>query len=94
MDKQISHLITESCKKCGIDYKSCNPNFVNFTNDAQLLGQLYKDLIDIAGKLEEISQRHNDCGLNIALEKAIASISEIDHDLVRVATQIREEEKC
>ena len=94
MDKNISHLIVESCKKCGIEYTSCNPNFVTFTNDVQKLGQLYKDLIDIAGQLAEISQRHNDCGLNVALEKAIASISEIDHDLVRVATQIREEEKC
>jgi len=94
MDKNISHIIDESCKKCGIDYKSCNPNYVVFTNDAQKLVQLYKDLIDIAGQLGEIAQRHNICGLNLELEKAIVQINSIDHDLIRLATQIREEEKC
>jgi hypothetical protein len=94
MDKQISHLISESCKKCGIDYKSINPNYITFTNDAQQLVQLYKDLIQIAGKLGEIAQRHNICGLGVALEKAILKINELDHDLIRLATKIREEEQC
>jgi hypothetical protein len=94
MDKNISYNITEACKKCGIEYKSVNPNFVTFTNDAQLLGQLYKDLIEIAGKLGEISHRHDNCGLNVELEKTIAKIGEIDHDLVKLATKILEEEKC
>ena len=94
MDKQISHLISESCKKCGIDYKSINPNYITFTNDAQQLVQLYKDLIQIAGKLGEIAQRHNICGLGVVLEKEILKINEIDHDLIRLATEIRKEEKC
>jgi hypothetical protein len=94
LDKNISHIIDESCKKCGIDYKSINPNYITFTNDAQQLVQLYKDLIQIAGKLGEIAQRHNICGLDVALEKEILKINEIDHDLIRLATEIRKEEKC
>ena len=94
MDKNISHLITESCKKCGIDYKSCNPNFINFTNDAQQLVQLYKDLQQIAGKLIEISERHNIPALKEMLKFDIDQINAIDHDLIRLSAKIREEEKC
>ena len=94
MDKNISHIIDESCKKCGINYKSCNPNYITFTNDAQQLVQLYKDLIQIAGKLGEIAQRHNICGLGVVLEKEILKINEIEHELIRLATKIREEEQC
>lgn len=90
MDKQISHLIIESCKKCGIDYKSCNPNFINFTNDAQKLVQLYKDLQQIASKLEEISERH----IVPSLKLDIVELTTIDHDLIRLAMKIKEEEKC
>jgi hypothetical protein len=90
MDKNISHIITESCKKCGIAYKSCNPNFINFTNDAQQLVQLYKDLQQIAAKLIEISERHDIPELKID----IFNLNCIDHDLIRLANKIEEEEKC
>lgn len=90
MDKNISHIVSESCKKCGIDYKSINPNYVYFTSDAQLLVQLYKDLQQIAGKLEEISERHDVPGLKVD----IIELTTIDHDLIRLAQKIREEEKC
>jgi tRNA G26 N,N-dimethylase Trm1 len=94
MDKNISHIIDESCKKCGIDYKSINPNYITFTNDAQQLVQLYKDLLQIAGKLGEIAQRHDICGLGVVIEKEILKINAIDHDLIRLASKIRKEEKC
>jgi hypothetical protein len=87
-------LIIESCKKCGIDYKSCNPNFINFTNDAQQLVQLYKDLQQIAGKLIEISERHNIPALKEMLKFDIDQIEAIDHDLIRLANKIKEEEQC
>jgi len=90
MDKNISHLVSEACKRAGIDYKSCNPNYVDFTNDAQLLGQIYRDLLEIAEKLTEISERHSIPELKLDISK----IQAIDHDLVRVATKIREEEEC
>mgnify|MGYP001320336006 CR=1 FL=1 len=94
MDKQISNLIIESCKKQGINYKSINPNYVTFTSDAQLLVQLYKDLQQIAGKLVEISERHNIPALKEMLKFDIDQIEAVDHDLVRLASKIREEEKC
>ena len=94
MDKNISHLITESCKKCGIDYKSTNPNFINFTNDAQQLVQLYKDLQQIAGKLIEISERHDIPALKEMIDFDIDQINAIDHDLIRLAAKLKEEEKC
>ena len=94
MDKQISHLITESCKKYGIDYKSINPNYVTFSNDAQLLGQLYRDLLEIVDKLQEIGERHNIEGLKKILSKDIYDLCNIDHDLIHLANVIREEKKC
>ena len=94
MDKNISHLIIESCKKCGIDYKSINPNFINFTNDAQQLVQLYKDLQQIAGKLVEISERHSIPALREMIKFDIDQINAIDHDLIRLSAKIKEEEKC
>jgi len=90
LDKNISHIIDESCKKCGINYKSCNPNYVNFINDAQQLVQLYKDLQQIAAKLEEISERHDVPGLKVD----IVELTTIDHDLIRSAMKLKEEEKC
>ena len=94
MDKNISYQITESCKKCGIKYKSCNPNFIYFTNDAQQLVQLYKDLQQIAGKLVEISERHSIPELKEMLKFDIDQIEAIDHDLIRLSVKIKEEEKC
>lgn len=92
MDKNISHQITESCKKLGINYKSCNPNYVEFNNDAQLLVQLYKDLFEIADKLDEISLRHDIPGLKEMIRLEIEKINDIDHDLIRLAQKIKEEQ--
>ena len=87
MDKNISHLVSESCKKNGIEYKSINPNYVIFTNDAQQLVQLYKDLQQIAAKLVEISEKHNIPELKID----IFQLNSIDHDLIRLAQKLKEE---
>jgi nicotinamide mononucleotide adenylyltransferase len=94
MDKNISHIIDESCKKCGIDYKSINPNYITFTNDAQQLIQLYKDLQQIADKLIDISERHNIPELKEMIKFDIDQIDAVDHDLIRLAQKIKEEEKC
>ena len=90
MDKIISHNIIESCKKLGIPYHSCNPNYLEFSNDAQLLGQLYKDLIEIAGKLKEISERHHINGWDKLLRKDIKLILNTEHDLVKLAKKLKE----
>lgn len=94
MDKNISNLVVESCKKCGIQYSSINPNYVTFTTDAQLLVQLYKDLKQIIDKLDDISSRHDIPELKEMIKFDIDQIEAIDHDLIRLSTKIREKEKC
>ena len=89
MDKQISNSIVEVCKKLGIDYKSVNPNYINFSNDAQLLAQLYKDLQQIAGKLVEISDRHDIPELKEMIKFDIDQIESVDHDLIRLAKRLK-----
>ena len=89
MDKNISNIIIETCKKEGIQYKSCNPNYVEFTNDAQLLGQLYRDLIEIGAKLHEIAERHDIPELREMIKFDIDQLEAIDHDLVRMATKLK-----
>ena len=91
MDKQISHVIVETCKKLGINYKSCNPNYIEFYSDAQILGQLYKDLLEIAGRLQEISERHQIKELNQLLTDDIYALERIEHDLVKLSQKLKEE---
>jgi molybdenum-dependent DNA-binding transcriptional regulator ModE len=93
MDKNISHNISETCKKLGIDYKSCNPNYVEFTNDAQQLVQLYKDIQQIVYKLDEISLRHNIPALKEMIKFDIDQLNAIDHDLIRLSSKLIDEEK-
>lgn len=91
MDKQISNNIVESCKKLGIEYHSINPNYVEFISDAQQLGQIYRDLKEIASKLQTISERHEIDNIGKFLQKEIKSIEIIDHDLIKLATKLKNE---
>jgi L-2-hydroxyglutarate oxidase LhgO len=92
MDKAISNNIVEVCKEYGIDYKSINPNYVNFTNDAQRLVQLYKDLQQIEAKLLEIAERNDIPELKTLMRLDVESLAKIDHDLVRFARKLKEKE--
>jgi len=92
MDKIISHNIVETCKKLGIPYKSCNVNYIEYYSDAQELGQIYKDLLEITGKLQEISERHHIKGWDKLLKKDIKLILYIEHDLVKLAHKLNKEE--
>ncbi len=93
MDKNISNIISETCKKEGINYKSCNPNYIYFHSDAQQLVQLYRDLQQIIGKLYEISERHDIPELKEMINVDIENLCRIDHDLVKLATKMKEESK-
>ena len=90
MDKKITHIIAEVCKKEGIPFKSVNPNYIVFTNDAQQLVQLYRDLVEIAGKLQEISDRHDIPELKQVLKFDIKMLDKIDHNLVKLARKLKE----
>jgi len=91
VDKNISNIIVETCKKENIPYKSCNPNYVTFNSDAQLLGQLYRDLIEIGAKLSEIAERHDIPLLREMIKFDIEQLEAIDHDLVRMSNKLKEE---
>lgn len=93
MDKQISHNIAEACKKLGIDYKSCNPNYVEYYTDAQELGQIYRDLKEIAAKLKDLSEKHNIDEIGKFLDREVELIERIDHDLIKLAHRLNEEKK-
>jgi hypothetical protein len=89
MDKNISHIIDECCKKEGIKYSSINPNYIEFTTDVQELIQIDIDLKTIIDKLRIIEERHEVDGLAAPLEKAIQEIGCIDHLITKVARKIK-----
>jgi len=92
MDKHISDIIVQACKKEGIDYKSINPNYVRFCNDAKRLGQIIFELNALTDELESIFKRHNiDNGEERLFEADIKKLHDIDHDLVKLATKIQKE---
>lgn len=93
MDKQISHNIVETCKKLGINYKSCNANYVEYYTDAQELAQIYRDLKESAAKLKEIAEKHNIDNIGKFLDDEVNYLEQIDHDIIKLAHQINKEIK-
>jgi hypothetical protein len=89
MDKRISLIIMEVCQKYGIDYTSVNPQHALLINDAKRLGEIMVDLRIIAGDLEAIAERHDIDGLKSIIHQDALAIEKIDHELVKIAAQIR-----
>lgn len=94
MDKRISLTIAEVCQKLGIDYSSINPNYNVLIDDAKRLGKIFRDLKIIAGDLEAIAERHKIDGLGKIIHLGALQLEAIDHDIIRLAQKIKEEEKC
>lgn len=90
MDKRISLTITEICQKLGIDYHSINPNYLLMINDAKRLGEIYRELKEIAGDLTAIAERHDVGGLKDLLLDDADAIEKIDHEIIRMAQKIKE----
>jgi len=91
MDKRISLTIVEVCKKLGIEYSSCNPNYLSMINDAKRLGEIYRDLKIISGDLTAIAERHNIEGLKDLLLDDATTIEKIDHEIIKIAKKLKEE---
>ena len=89
--KRISLTITEICQKLGINYQSCNPDYLVMINDAKRLGEIILELKILAGDLIGIAERHDIDGLKGILTKEALEISKVDHDLVKLATRIQKE---
>ena len=95
MDKRISLTIAEVCQKLGIDYKSVNLNYLSMIDDAKRLSIIFRDLKIITGDLEAIADRHEIDGLKDIIHKEALDLEKIDHEIIRLAQQIKdEEEKC
>jgi hypothetical protein len=93
--ERISLIIGEVCAKVGLDYCTSNPHVLEMINDAKRLGTIFRDLKIIAGDLEAIADRHEIDGLKDIIHKEALDIEKIDHDIIRLAQKIKdEEEKC
>jgi len=90
MDKRISLTIAEVCQKLGIDYKSVNPNYLSMIDDAKRMGEIYRELKEIAGDLTAIAERHNIEGLKDLLLDDANTIDKIDHEIIKMAQKIKE----
>ena len=91
MDKRISLTISEICQKLGINYESINPNYRQMINDAKRLGEIFRDLKIIAGDLTAIAERYNIKELKDLLLDDANTIEKIDHEIIRVATKLKED---
>jgi hypothetical protein len=92
MDKNISAIITEICKKYEIPYQSCNPNFTYFYNDAKRLGQIVQEIESLIDELDCILVRHKIGNFTKQqIEKDLRELHSIDHDLINLAQKIKKE---
>jgi len=93
MEKKISHLIVEQCKTLGIPYKSCNPDYVYFAEDAAKLGEYCQTILSLIDKIDIILCKHNITSeFRDKINKEIADLNILEHDLIKLATEIKNEE--
>lgn len=92
MNKNISDTIVQVCKKLGIKYQSCNPDYTAFHNDAKRIAEIVKEVEDLTYELHCILDRHNiENGIKNLIESDLKKLHEIDHDLIRFAKRIKKE---
>ena len=92
MSKDISALITQICKDQGIDYKSCNEEYLSYYNDASRLGEIYLELKVLAGEIQIISEKYNINGLVALLQDDIKSIEILEHDIIKLARKLKDKQ--
>ena len=92
MDKNISQIIQDACKKEGINYTSCNPNYHIFCNDAKRLGEIYLEINSLIDELDFIFNRHKiENKIRFKLEEDLKNLYSIEHDLLKLANKIKKE---
>lgn len=90
MGKTISLIISEICQKYGINYTSCNKDFIEYYNDAKRLGEIIFEIESLIDELSCICDRNNiDYRLKNSIKKDLLTLHEIDHDLVKLANKIK-----
>jgi hypothetical protein len=88
----ISLMIDSICKKLNIPYESKNPHYQSFVDDAIKLGVIYQDLKIMIGEIQDIEIRHGLGGLKEKFDVIIKHLDETDHDLIRLAKQLKNKE--
>jgi hypothetical protein len=86
----ISLMIDSICKELGISYESKNPHYQTFVDDAIKLGCIYRDLKIMIGEIHDIEIRHGINGIKEKLEEIIKVLDETDHQIIRLAKQLKE----
>lgn len=89
MGKNISNIISDICRKNGIDYLSPNPELNPHYVDAKRLKEIYLQLKCISADLIEIGERYNLESFKTILEDDINKIDNCSHDLVILAKKIK-----
>jgi len=89
MSHKISHLIMQCCIKEGIKYSSTNPAYTNLEEDAIRIREIYVLLKELESDLLEIADRHSLDNIGRFLKAEISLLDNIDHDLIKIAQQIK-----
>jgi len=88
--EKISLIIDSICKEQGINYCSINPHYVTLKEDIQKMSKIYLQLKEIVGIIKEIEERHELNGLREKFELLIRELDEADHDIIKLARKLRE----
>ena len=84
----ISKVITEICRKLGIDYNS--PFLDQYKEDLKTLADIYLQLKQIINQLYEIEERYSKVNhLRQVLEEDIKLLLKIDHDIIKEAEELK-----
>lgn len=94
MEKKISHIIMEQCKELGIPYKSINPDYRSFCEDAADLGMCCQEILVLIDKIDIILCKHQiKSEFRDKINKEMADLHTLEHDLISLAQKIIIEEK-
>jgi hypothetical protein len=84
MPGNIGKIFHSICRTHGIKYTSIG--------DARRLGQLIKEVHGIIDEIYQILDRHNiKTNFKEVIEQDLLKIHDIDHDLIKLAKQLKEE---
>ena len=90
-DKKISHVIMEACKQEKIDYKSINPNYVSYCEDATKLGEYCTEILALIDKIDNILEKHQiKAEFKEKISKEVSDLHTLEHDLIKLAYQLKE----
>jgi endo-1,4-beta-mannosidase len=88
--EKLSLIVDSICKELGIKYCSVNPHLVTLQEDALKLSKMYLQLKEMVGIIQEIEERHNLNGLKAKFDVVIKHLSESDHDLIKLARELKD----